>query len=51
MLRDVTEPQSVWSIGGELVPDPTLGIDDSTEVVVDRWTGLLAVLASRLPEH
>ena len=42
MLRDVGEPQRVDVIGGEVALD---------QVIVDRWSRTLAVLAALLPQH
>lgn len=51
VLGDVTDPQLVRVLCGELVPGPALLISDGAQVVVDRRTRLLAVAAALLPER
>src|SRR5699024_6766875 len=36
--------------GTELVPNPTIGIGNDVQVVVNRWAGLLPILCSGLAE-
>ena len=51
MFRDVADPQLVRAVGSEHVPGPAVLVDDGAQVVVDRWPGLLAVLAALLTER
>jgi hypothetical protein len=51
VLGDVTEPQLIRCLSPELVPGDAVPVDDGAEVIVDRRTGLLAVLPAPLPER
>src|SRR5699024_7381267 len=46
----VGQPQLVDGRGTELVPNPTIGIGNDAQVVVNRWAGLLPILCSGLAE-
>src|SRR5699024_4534063 len=46
----VGQPQLVDGRGTELVPNPTIGIGNDAQVVVNRWAGLLPILGPGLAE-
>lgn len=46
LVRDVADPQLVCAMGIEHVPDRAVLVEVDTSVVVNRWPGLLAVLAT-----
>lgn len=51
MLGDVSEPELIRSLGGELMPYSALLVGDGAKVVMNGGTGLFTVLAPLLPEH
>ena len=50
VFGDVGQPQLVDGRGTELVPNPPIGIGNDTQVVVNRWAGLLPILGPGLAE-
>lgn len=51
VLGNVGQPEPVRSIRGEMMTLTPVLVDDDAEVVVNGRTGILAVLAPRLPEY
>ncbi|MDK8433473.1 MULTISPECIES: hypothetical protein [unclassified Brevibacterium] len=49
-LRYIGEPELIRAISSELVPASSVGVDNRTQIAVDRQTGLLPVLARPLPK-
>lgn len=51
VLGDVSEPELIRGVRGELVPDPAVLVCDGAEIVVNGRAGVLVVLAPFLPER